>query len=229
MHAFEPTTAHAHGGHERHRSARRDDILAQAGRMFRERGYHATSMRDLAKALDLRGSSLYSHVASKEDLLWEIVTDAAAAFAAAVDAVPASLDPPARLAAMIRAHLAVVAAERPTATVFFQDWLHLGPERRARVVAARDDYQRRFIDVIEDGVRSGDFAVDDPRLAALVVLSALNWTYQWLDPAGRLDLDALADGYAAQLVGGLAVVREPPASDADPAGSRAHTDMGAGL
>src|SRR5690606_27521695 len=73
------------------RHGRRDEILTAAGRMFREKGYHATGMRDLAKALDLRGSSLYTHFAAKEDVLWEIVTRAAAAFEAAIDAVPDEL------------------------------------------------------------------------------------------------------------------------------------------
>lgn len=172
--------------------------------MFRDRGYHATSMRDLAKALDLQGSSLYAHVASKEDLLWEIVRDAAEAFEAAIAAVPAELPPPARLTSMIRAHLGVVAAEHATATVFFQDWLHLGSERRDAVIAVRDAYQRHFVAVIEAGMATSDFAVADASIAALIVLSALNWSYQWFDPGGRLDLDEIADAYATLLLTGLA-------------------------
>lgn len=186
------------------RQGRRDDIVAMAGRMFREKGFHATSMRDLAKNLDLRGSSLYTHFAAKEDVLWEIVTRAAAAFEAAMNGVPCGLSPRARLEAMITAHLGAVAAELPTATVFFQDWLHLADERRLAMITVRDAYQQRFIDVIEEGHASGAFRVDDPRMAALIVLSALNWSYHWLDPAGRLDLRAVASAYAGQLLDGLA-------------------------
>lgn len=191
------------------RPGRRDAILAQAGRMFRAKGYHATSMRDLAKALDLRGSSLYAHVASKEDLLWEIVSDAAAAFEAAADDVPVDMPPPERLEALIRAHLGVVAAELATSTVFFQDWLHLGPERRAKVIAVRDAYQQRFVAVIDAGRATGDFEAEDTGIAALLVLSALNWSYQWLDPDGRLDLDEIARAYAAFLLGGLSAAPAP--------------------
>src|SRR5690606_33740729 len=133
------------------RTGRRDEILAAAGLLFRDNGYHATSMRDLARALDLQGSSLYSHFAAKEDVLWEIVSRAASAFSSAVESVPADLQPDARLAAMIRAHLSVVAAELATATVFFQDWLHLGSARRQAMVTVRDAYQQRFVDVIEAG------------------------------------------------------------------------------
>jgi len=198
-----PKTAHAGIGPAPARQGRRDDILVMAGRMFGEKGYHATSMRDLAKALDLRGSSLYTHFGAKEDVLWEIVTRAAAAFEAAVDSVPDDLPPAQRLGAMIMAHFGVVAAELATATVFFQDWLHLGPARRQAMVAVRAAYQQRFVDVIEEGRARGEFRVDDPRLAALITLSALNWSYQWLDPAGRLDLEVVARAYASQLLDGL--------------------------
>lgn len=199
-----PRTAHAAKGPPQFRHGRRDDILAMAGQMFRERGFHATSMRDLAKAIDVRGSSLYAHFAAKEDVLWEIVTNAAAAFEDAIASVPDALPPREKLAAMIAAHLGVVAAELDTATVFFQDWLHLSAKRRLAMVAVRDAYQQRFVDVIAEGRASGAFTVDDPRLSALIVLSALNWSYQWLDPGGRLELEAVAHAYAAQLLDGLA-------------------------
>ena len=209
----EPATRTAHLEPESApvRQTRRDDILDMAGRMFRERGYHATSMRDLAKALDLRGSSLYAHFAAKEDVLWEIVTRAAAAFEAAIDAVPDGLAPRERLGAMITAHLGVVAAELETATVFFQDWLHLAPARRSAMVAVRDAYQQQFVDAIAEGRDAGDFPVDDPRMSALIVLSALNWSYQWLDPSGRLDLEAVASAYVRQLLDGVAASAARPA------------------
>lgn len=185
------------------RPARRDEILVAAGLLFREKGYHATSMRDLARALDLQGSSLYSHFAAKEDVLWEIVSRAAAAFRSASDSVPSDLPPDEKLAALIRAHLGVVAAELATATVFFQDWLHLGANRRLAMVAVRDAYQQRFVDVIAAGRAAGLFRTDDTRMAALIVMSALNWSYQWLDPDGRMSLEAVAEAYTKQLIAGL--------------------------
>lgn len=203
MRAPEPKTAHVATASASGRPGRRDDILVAAGRLFRERGYHATSMRDLAKALDLRGSSLYTHFAAKEDVLWEIVTQAAAAFEAAIDDVPDDLPPRDKLGAMIGAHLGVVAAELETATVFFQDWLHLGPTRRGQMVGVRDAYQQRFVAAISEGHDVGEFAVDDPRLAALIVLSALNWSYQWFDPTGRLTLEDVAQSYVTFVLDGL--------------------------
>ncbi|HET8984739.1 MAG TPA: hypothetical protein VFN03_03165, partial [Trueperaceae bacterium] len=146
----------------------------------------------------------------------------AAAFEAAVEAVPDGLPPRARLGAMITAHLGVVAEELATATVFFQDWVHLAPGRRSAMVTVRDAYQQRFVDVIEEGRSLGVFHVADPRMSALIVLSALNWSYQWLDPAGRLDLEAVANAYVHQMLDGLSArAARPDAGDLIAAGGQA--------
>lgn len=199
------------------RAGRREEILQAAGELFGGRGYHATSMRELAQALELRGSSLYAHIASKEDLLWDIVERAADAFSAGADAVPDDLPPDERLRRLIAAHLRVIATELDHAAVFFQDWVHLSEQRRAAMVERRDAYQERFRLALEDGVRAGVFRVADVELATLLVLSALNFTYQWYDPGGRLSQEELAAGYADMLLGGLlARPEDPPAGAAAP-------------
>ncbi|HEX7040785.1 MAG TPA: TetR/AcrR family transcriptional regulator [Trueperaceae bacterium] len=185
------------------RAGRREEILQAAGELFGERGYHAIGMRELAQALELKGSSLYAHIASKEDLLWEIVDRAADAFVREADAVPDDLPPDERLRRLIAGHLRVITAELDHAAVFFQDWVHLSDERRELMVARRDAYQERFRRAIADGVREGVFRAADVDLATLVVLSALNFVYQWYDPSGRLAGDELAEGYAELLLGGL--------------------------
>ncbi|HET9014624.1 MAG TPA: TetR/AcrR family transcriptional regulator [Thermomicrobiaceae bacterium] len=186
---------------------RRSEILDAAGRLFSEAGYHPTSMRDLARAVNLQGGSLYAHITSKEEVLAEIVEDAARQFLCGARAVPADWTPVERVGALARAHLAVVAREIRRATVFFDEWRFLSPEGRARVQAQRDEYEGFFQRAIADGSADGSFRVEDPRLATLFVLSALNWTYQWFDPAGPLPLDAFADHYVSLILhalGGLA-------------------------
>ncbi|MFO7544825.1 MAG: TetR/AcrR family transcriptional regulator [Trueperaceae bacterium] len=182
---------------------RRAEIVAAAGSLFRDHGYHATSMRDLAKRLNLQGGSLYAHIGSKEELLWEIVDAAAEAFMTAADTVDPTLPAPERLRGLVRGHLGVVVDELEHATVFFHEWTHLRPDLRQRIVERRDAYQDHFRRAVRDGVRDGSFAVDDADLATLLVLSTLNWSYQWLDPGGRLDLDALTHAYATFLLRAL--------------------------
>jgi len=187
---------------------RKEQIFQTAGSMFSRQGYHATTMRDIARELNMRGGSLYAHIDSKEDVLWEIVQRAAAEFLAAVR--PLALEPlpaGARLQAMLRAHVAVVARNLDNATVFFHEWRFLSPERRARIAAERDEYEALFRWVIQDGVDAGEFPGADARMGALLVLSAGNWLYQWYRPDGPLSAVAVADQLAAVLIAGLENVK----------------------
>ena len=158
-------------------------------------------MRDIARALDIQGASLYAHVTSKEDVLWAIVDRAASRFEAAADAAEErarSSDHAARLAELARAHVRAIAEDVGAASVFVGEWRSLGTERRAAILERRDAYERRFRDLIADGIASGELRMTDPALAAMLVLGALNSIATWYDPHGRLPADRIAD-YAADL------------------------------
>lgn len=183
-------------------TTRRREIEDAASELFRSNGYAATSVRDIARALDLQGASLYAHVASKEDVLWSIVDRAAGRFERAAEAAAANAratgsgqpDGAARrLEALIRAHVAVVLEDVGAAAVFVHEWRALGDERRAAVLARRDSYERRFRAVVADGMADGEFALGDPALAATVILTALNGLATWVRLDGRLAPDRLAD------------------------------------
>lgn len=181
-------------------TARRREIEDVASTLFRERGYAGTSVRDIARALDIQGASLYAHVASKQDVLRAIVERMASRFEhAAVDALKAidgddaEATPTARLAALTRAHVEVVTDDLGRATVFVHEWRSLEPDLRARMARRRDAYERRFRTVITDGVDSGEFATVDPTAAAAFILTALNGLVAWYRPDGRLEPLAIAD------------------------------------
>jgi AcrR family transcriptional regulator len=185
---------------------RRQQIENTASELFRERGYAATSVRDIARALDMQGASLYAHVASKEDVLWSIVTRAADRFDAAVGPTATDTDGPAadRLAAMIRAHIGVITADLDNASSFLDEWRFLSAERRATVAKRRDGYEARFRAVIAEGIGTQEFARDtDPRIAATLILSALNGVADWYRADGALSPAEIADRYARMLLDGL--------------------------
>src|SRR5512141_1309633 len=176
---------------------RRQQIEDAASTLFRERGYAATSVRDIAHALDMQGGSLYAHVASKEDMLWAIVVRAADRFNAEVGPIAASDRTAARkLRKMIRAHVAVVTSAQKDAAVFLDEWRFLSEERRAQIAARRDDYEGLFRRAIAEGVTSGEFGRVDPALTAMVILSALNGIATWYRPEGNLTPAAIADRHA---------------------------------
>jgi TetR/AcrR family transcriptional regulator, cholesterol catabolism regulator len=178
--------------------ARRREIDEVASELFHANGYAATSVRDIAKALDIQGASLYAHVASKEDVLWSIVNGAATAFETKSDeavADTATSDPVERLAALVEAHVDVVTADPERASVFVTEWRHLSADRRAAIAQRRDAYEARFRAVIDDGTAVGAFRPTDTALAATFILTALNGIATWYRPGGRLSADRIADNY----------------------------------
>jgi AcrR family transcriptional regulator len=183
-------------------SARRSELTRAAARLFAERGYHGTSIGDLAEALGVQKASLYHHFASKQDLLYETMRSGADAFHGSLDRLPDDLPVVERIRLAMRAHLAVVAEQLDVATVFVREWRYLNEERREEIVAERRRYEERFRALFREGRERGDLRTDlDDGAAALLVLSALNWAYTWLVP-GR-DTDELADRFHALILDGM--------------------------
>jgi len=183
-------------------SARREELTRIAARLFAERGYQGTSLADLAAALGVQKPSLYHHIDSKEELLWEVAWEGAEAFHAALDGVPADAPAAERIRLALRAHLAVVGQQLDIATVFVREWRHLSGDRRARFVSERRRYEERIRELFRAGVEESQLRTDlDVATAALLFLSAANWAYTWLRPGSNTD--ELADRLYAALLDGM--------------------------
>ncbi|MGH3072813.1 MAG: TetR/AcrR family transcriptional regulator [Gaiellaceae bacterium] len=183
-------------------ATRRHELTRQAARLFAEKGYHGTSMGDLAQAMGVQKGSLYSLTGSKQELLFETMREGAAAFHAGLDAIPDDAPAAERIRLALRAHLRVVSEQLDMATVFIREWRYLEGERRDEILAERRRYEERLRGLFREGREHGELRTDlDEGAAALLVLSAANWAYTWLTP-GR-DTDALADSFAAILIDGI--------------------------
>jgi AcrR family transcriptional regulator len=183
-------------------SARREELTRIAARLFAERGYQGTSLADLAAALGVQKPSLYHHIDSKEELLWEVAWEGAEAFHAALDGVPAAAPAAERIRLALRAHLAVVGQQLDIATVFVREWRHLSGDRRVRFVSERRRYEERIRELFRAGVEESQLRTDlDVGTAALLFLSAANWAYTWLRPGS--DTDELADRLYSALLDGM--------------------------
>jgi TetR/AcrR family transcriptional regulator, cholesterol catabolism regulator len=181
---------------------RRDELTRQAARLFAERGYHGTSMGDLAEALGVQKGSLYSLTGSKQQLLFDTMRRGADAFHAELDAVPDDAPAVERVRTALRGHLRVVAEQIDVATVFTREWRYLEGEQRDEIVAERRRYEERWRRLFQEGLEKGELRTDlDVGAAVLLVLSAANWAYTWLTP-GR-NTDQLADRFTAILVDGI--------------------------
>jgi AcrR family transcriptional regulator len=183
-------------------SARRSELTRQAARLFARQGYHGTSIGDIAEALGVQKGSLYAHIASKEDLLYETMREGADAFHGALDAIPDDAPVTEKIRLALRGHLRVVAEQLDVATVFVQEWRYLEGARRDEIIAERRRYEERIRELFREGRELSELRADlDDASAALLLLSAANWAYTWLQP-GR-DTDELADRFFALLVDGM--------------------------
>jgi TetR/AcrR family transcriptional regulator, cholesterol catabolism regulator len=191
-------------------SARRTELTRQAARLFAEKGYHGTSIGEIAAALGVQKGSLYAHIQSKQDLLYETMLEGARAFHAGLDAIPDELAATEKIRLALHSHLRVVADQLDVATVFVQEWRYLEGERREEILRERRRYEDRVRAFFREGRDLGKLRTDlDDATAALLALSAANWAYTWLQP-GR-DTDELADRFYELLVNGMRGYATPAA------------------
>ena len=183
-------------------SARRVELTRQAARLFAEKGYHGTSIGEIAEALGVQKGSLYAHIASKQDLLYETMLEGARAFHAGLDGIPDEPRPLEKIRLALRAHLRAVSDQLDVATVFVQEWRYLEGERREEILAERRRYEERIRALFREGRELGELRSDlDDATAALLAVSASNWAYTWLRPGA--DTDALADRFYELLLNGM--------------------------
>jgi TetR/AcrR family transcriptional regulator, cholesterol catabolism regulator len=180
----------------------RDRLTVAAARMFAERGYHGTSINDLAAALGIHKSSLYAHINHKADLLADITLTGAMTFHGALDALPDEAPAGERLELALRAHLSVVRGQLDVATVWLQEWRYLTGEPREIFLAERHRYEQRIRDLFEAAAAAGELRRDlDLDDATLVFLSVVNWAYTWLTPDH--DVEALTARLMSIMLGGM--------------------------
>jgi len=175
-----------------------------ATRLFRERGFHATSMQDLAEDLGMNRGSLYHYIEAKDDLLWAIVSGALTRLDAAVRPCLEGAGPAAdRLAAAIGAHLSFAAGYGDELALVQVELRALTPDRRRALVAQRDAYEAAWRDAIRQGVADGSLRPVDVRLASIAILSVCNWFTQWYRPDGPLGVPAIGQEFAGLFLDGL--------------------------
>jgi AcrR family transcriptional regulator len=193
-------------------TARQEEVLQAAAALFSHKGYEAASMRDLADMLQVKAASLYSHYASKEEILWSLALRCAEAFESRVLPLGESGGSVSlRLRAMLRAHLAVLAESRHAAAIFFREWEHLSEPRRSRYAAQMRAYRQAFALLIEAGIEAGELRPLSPALCADLLLAAANRLHRWQRPEGGLSPDAYAEALFGLFLQGLELAPEPAA------------------
>jgi AcrR family transcriptional regulator len=188
---------------QRRREAARLAVLRAAGRIFRERGFAETSMRDIAAAADLSVANLYHHFSGKDEILFFCQDRSLDLMLAAVaDARRLRGGPAARLQHVLRAHAGAVLDE-VEGTVAHVATEALPDPLRRRIVAKRDRYERAVRDLVDACVTHGARRNGDVAVLTRAMLGALNWTATWFRPDGEQPAAAVADTIASYLIRGL--------------------------
>jgi AcrR family transcriptional regulator len=182
-------------GSTREETSRR--VHDAAIRLFAQKGFAATGIRELAEAAGVTSSALYHYMGTKDDLLLEIMRSTIEPLLEVGHAMLADGDPPeVQLAMLVEAHV-WVHGSRPLATTITDTEIRaLAGERRDEMMALRDAYDAVWRRIVADGVAAGRFEVLDERVATLAVLELCTGVSQWYAPGGRLGLDELCSMHA---------------------------------
>jgi AcrR family transcriptional regulator len=185
---------------------RKEDLAREAAEFFRKGGVTLASMEDIAAGLGVARSALYHHFGSRQGLVYDILTrNLQLVHERVADIRDYPLDPPDRLALMIRA-VVQMEAEHPSlglAAVFRLDPGLLSDEQRAAHVTARDAYEELFRSLIREGISSGRFRPVDARIVAFGILAMLTEFVAWYEPSGPLTPAEIAAHYSGLVLGGL--------------------------
>jgi len=175
------------------RAEREDQLLETATRLFKEKGYHSTSMQDLADALGMQKGSLYYYIESKEELLRRLLERATSFLTFQIDEIYASDLPPAeKLCWVLENHAVMMMDHLDLVAVYLQEYRNLPPERLKEALAVRKHYEQVLMQIINDGIVAGDFRPTNVKMAVFGFLGMVNWTHQWFSPDGPFTSQEIA-------------------------------------
>ena len=179
---------------------RREDLLRVCARLFREKGFDGTTIRDISAAAGMHSGSPFYHFPSKQEMLLAVMEQGLAEGLRKSQAVlDGRLAPEEAFRRLVRVHLGTILEEgNDFIPVMLYEWRSLTPANRRRVIALKDRYDELWQKILDELAGAGRIR-GDAHLARLFVLGAVNWSAQWYRAGGRLSLDEIA-AQAARLL-----------------------------
>lgn len=182
----------------------RSDIIQAAAQIFRQKGYHGTSMQDIADNVQLQKASLYHHVSSKQEILLSILDQALEGLIEDLEQIVASRIPAdQKLRKAIQSYIERMMRDADLAAVLLLEYRSLEPEQRQNHIARRDRYESLWRQIITEGVSTGVFREMDISVSTFALLGVQNWTITWFHEDGRLSATELADLYCDLFISGI--------------------------
>jgi AcrR family transcriptional regulator len=184
-------------------SRKRSLIIKAAAHTFGRKGFHATTLEEIAADLNVTKASLYYYFSTKEELLYEVHLLSLEDLLRRVDHILAKeTSPVARLQGIIAEHLRVLASDYEGAFMLQQEY-ELPAKYREEIIRLRDRYEQNVLAVVREGVQQRVFRVKDAKVMVRMMLGAINWFLRWYRADGRLTVDEIADAYIDSILYGL--------------------------
>lgn len=184
--------------------SRKEQILQTSAKMFKDRGYASTSMRDIATELGIEAASLYHHIKSKEEILEIICFGMAHKLTAAIAEVnDIYFNAEEKLRMAIKNHVQIITENISQSAVFLHEWRSLSEPKLSEFKALRDDYEKGINTILAEGINEDVFADVDQKFASLTILSTVNWINEWYNPTGKMNAAEIATKLSDFIMGGL--------------------------
>lgn len=190
--------------HTENKFNRKEQIIQVAESLFKERGFMATTMRDLAKVLKIEAASLYSHIQSKDEILETICFRLGQEFNSAMDKIKSSHENAEdKLRRAILNHIIILTGDLNGSAVFLKEWRHLKREKLNEFNIERKKYENGFKEIVKQGERENIFSIVDITLTVQTILSTISWLVEWYKPGGKMSPGEIANYLADFIISGL--------------------------
>jgi len=186
------------------KKTKKQQIYKEAAKLFHKKGYKAASMRELAEQVQLKASSLYSHIGSKEEILIKICFDNAEHFLKSISIIEKMEATIAeKIKSLLLLHIQTALQDTTSATVFNDEWRHLSEPYLSQFISLRKDYENRFRQIIQIGVANGELKALQTEILLYSLLNVAQWLHNWYKPTGKVKVDELEKDIVAIMMQGI--------------------------
>ena len=183
---------------------RKEEILKVAATLFKEKGYNAISMRDIAAQMDIKAASLYNHISGKQEILADIVLNVASEFTVGMERVVSQKSSSLKkIENLIELHIDITLNHSEALASLNNDWMHLEGENLNAFIRMRDGYENNFRNIIKQGIDANEIKPYHPEVILFSILSTLRTLYLWFEKRGKLDVNVLKKDMVSVLIKGI--------------------------
>lgn len=183
---------------------KRELILSEAAKLFKDRGFGATGMRDIAEKVGMEAASMYNHIKSKDEILELICFKIADNYTTQLEDIDNQiLSFQDKMKKIIKVHIDLMIDDAASVSVANNDWKYLREEKKANYKNIRKAYESSFANILEEGMRSGEFKTMNVSVALFTILSSLRWIELWYKPSRNISAIELEEELSTILLNGL--------------------------